>query len=83
MDYCETLCCSGNVFNQEKLCATCRVGKLNVVLDLDETLIHAAYNNVKFEDAEAFINFENLSIYKRLFRQSLWSIQCLHMDSCS
>jgi len=62
MSYCETLCCAGicNITNNTK-CATCRLGKLNIVLDLDETLIHATHLNF----GNAFCKFEIYNIYKR------------------
>jgi len=66
MVYCETLCCAGVVFaDKERLCATCKYGKLNVVLDLDETLVHTVHKSVSYPIHEPFMKFEDFNIYKR------------------
>ncbi len=68
MQYCETLCCAGICMNETQTkCATCNFGKLNVVLDLDETLIHAEHKGVIMENCVAFCQFEDYKIYKRPF----------------
>ncbi len=66
MNYCQTLCCIGEVlFEDQTLCATCRSGNLNIVLDLDETLIHAVLKDAKLENCKPFCYFENYYLYKR------------------
>ncbi len=67
MQYCETLCCAGIVISNDKdtLCATCRRGKLNVVLDLDGTLIYGAHKWTSFKNCTPFASFDDLKIYKR------------------
>ncbi len=68
MKYCETLCCAGVIQEKEEtelLCATCKWGKLNVVLDLDETLVHSVHKSITFQNCDAFAQFEDYKIYKR------------------
>ncbi len=66
MHYCETLCCVGICFlKEDKKCATCEFGKLNIVLDLDETLVHAQHISIKCEHLAPFCQFEDYNIYKR------------------
>jgi len=68
MRYCETLCCAGTISSLEEaqvLCATCLFGKLTVVLDLDETLVHAVHHIALCRGCVPFCYFENLKIYKR------------------
>jgi len=65
MVYCDTLCCAGICFGDHVKCATCRLGKLNVVLDLDETLIHAEHKYVNCDKETPFCQFENYNIFKR------------------
>jgi len=68
MQYCETLCCASVVVaanTPSPLCATCRLGRLNVVLDLDETLVHGEHKCIEFDDCEPFVCFDDLNVYKR------------------
>ncbi len=66
MHYCNTLCCAGVcLLEDDEYCATCKFGKLNVVLDLDETLVHAQYKNIKCENIIPFCQFDECDIYKR------------------
>ncbi len=70
--FCETLECSGRIEvtdheqTQQIRCASCLFGKLNVVLDLDETLVCAQHKMFQCEtNVEPFAMFENYQIYKR------------------
>lgn len=67
MSYCETLCCAGICQPEEDdiYCATCICGKLNLVLDLDETLVTAQNKILKFDNVLPFCCFDDYDIYKR------------------
>lgn len=56
--YCEELLCSRTVYDNKELCVTCSYGKLNVVLDLDNTLIFTCdelYPPFDFKIKEGYI----------------------------
>ncbi len=66
MKYCTVLLCSGIVYEEkDDECATCKFGKLNVILDLDETLVYSGYKWFKYENIKPFIKFNQYKVYKR------------------
>jgi TFIIF-interacting CTD phosphatase-like protein len=65
MEYCKTLECSDEVEHAADIfCASCIYGKLNVVVDLDETLISCSF--AKYDNLQVLLEMENeMFVYPR------------------